>query len=270
MNLTVAVYGMGRFGRALAGALPDGALARTGGRADVPRDFLSGLAPGTLVVLSVPDDSVREVAEAFAEVDGVEAFSFVHPSGVSGAELLKPLGDTGAQTGVFHILQSFPTKDGQARVAGSYAAISGPIGLLATLYTLAETIGVTPLELSDDQRVAYHAAAVLASNALVGLLDAGRELLEQADVDPQAASKMLIPLARGTLENAEQVGVQNALTGPVARGDAGTIKRHLSVLTGDARRTYVATMLAVCDTAERVGGTPPDKLAEIRALLQTK
>lgn len=268
MNFQVAIYGMGRFGRALAGALPDGVLARTGGRATAHAAFLDGLKPGTLVMLSVPDDAIAPVASAFAEVEGVSEFSFVHPSGVSGAELLQPLTDMGALAGVFHILQSFPPTSGHARVAGSYAAISGEPPMQEKLKQLATAIGCIYFELKDDQRVAYHAAAVLASNALIGLLDAGRELLVQAGIDSGIAGKLLIPLARGTLANAEAVGAQQALTGPVMRGDTGTIKRHLGVLSGDVRRSYVATMLAACDTAERAGHTPADKLAAIRKLLQ--
>lgn len=270
MDFHVAIYGMGRFGRALAGALPDGALTRSGGRETSPVEFLAGLKPGTLVVLAVPDDAIAVVAAAFAEVDGVNELSFVHPSGVSGAELHKPLADKGAATGVFHILQSFPLADGHKRVSGSYAAVSGPPSLLTQLKQLAEAIGASPVELTDDQRVAYHAAAVLASNALIGLLDTGRELLVQAGIDPKIADRMLIPLARGTLENAGAAGAQEALTGPVVRGDAGTIRRHLDALSGETRRTYIAMMLAVCDTAERAGRTPSDKLAEIRGLLKAK
>ncbi|MBZ0137438.1 MAG: DUF2520 domain-containing protein [Planctomycetes bacterium] len=267
MDFQVAVYGKGRFGHALAEALPAGVLARTGGRATAKAAFLAGLKPGTLVLLAVPDDAMREVASAFAALDGTDGLSFVHPSGVSGAELLKPLADKGAPTGVFHILQSFPPTDGQQRMKGSYAAIAGTPPLLHKLKQLGEAIGVIPFELKDDQRVAYHAAAVLASNALIGLLDSGRELLVQAGMEPDVAGKMLIPLARGTLDNAEAVGVREALTGPVARGDVGTIARHLGALTGEVRRTYVAMMLAVCDTAERAGRTTPEKLAAIRALL---
>lgn len=273
----VAIYGMGRFGRALASALPAGALLRTGGRSrpaagdSVYRQgaeaFLQGLAPGILVVLSVPDDALETVANEFAAIPGAGALLFVHTSGARGPEAIEPLAGAGALTGVFHLLQSFPPQGGHELIRGSYGAVAGGPEVRAAVHTLAGALGVTLLELSDQQRVPYHAAAVLASNALVALLDAGAEMLRQAGIPAEHAGRMLIPLARGTLQNAEKLGPRAALTGPVVRGDVGTIRRHLAVLSGDARRLYVAAMLAACDTAERSGRTPPDKLAEIRTLL---
>jgi predicted short-subunit dehydrogenase-like oxidoreductase (DUF2520 family) len=277
MDCQVAIYGMGRFGRALAGALPAGVLARTGGRSPAPpgwddgyvrgvAGFLEGLT-AQVVFLAVPDDALVAVAQEFAALPAAKNHDYVHASGVRGAEAIGALGDS--EIGVFHILQSFPAEDGAARIPGSYVTIAGDVRLAGRLKELAATLGLTPVMQPDPfDHVAYHAAAVLASNALIGLLDAGRELLVQAGLDPEAAGRMLIPLSRGTLANAERVGVKEALTGPVVRGDTGTIQRHLDVLTGDARRTYVAMMLAVCDTAERAGRTPPEKLAEIRELLR--
>jgi predicted short-subunit dehydrogenase-like oxidoreductase (DUF2520 family) len=275
----VAIYGMGRFGRALVGALAARGQPplRTGGRSRPAADdgvyrqgaeaFLDGLMPGTLVVLSVPDDALETVANEFAAIPGAAGLLFVHTSGARGPEVLEPLAGVGAQIGVFHLLQSFPPEHGHTLIRGSYGAVAGGPELRAALHTLADALGVTLLELSEQQRVPYHAAAVLASNALAALLDAGGELLAQAGIAPEHAQRMLIPLARGTLQNAETLGPRAALTGPVVRGDVGTIRRHLGVLGGEVRSLYVAVMLAACDTAERSGRTPPDKLAEIRALL---
>ncbi|MCA8912949.1 MAG: DUF2520 domain-containing protein [Planctomycetes bacterium] len=279
MNFQVAIYGMGRFGRALAGALPAGSLARTGGRRDGvaawkdlyrrgPEAFLKDLPGGTLVVLSVPDDALETVANEFATLPGAGSLFFVHTSGVRGPEVLEPIADAGAQTGVLHLLQSFPPDGGAGLIRGCYGVVEGGPELRACLSELAAGLGVITIELTDAQRVPYHAAAVLASNALVAMLDAGREMLESAGLPAEQAGKMLLPLARGTLHNVEKLGLHEALTGPVVRGDVGTIRRHLGVLAGDARRTYVAMMLAVADTAERSGRTPPNKLNEIRALLR--
>lgn len=276
----IAIYGMGRFGRALAGALAARGRApvRTGGRSAPPpgRDtsyrcgaaaFLQGLSAGTLVVLSVPDDALETVANEFAALPGAGAMHYAHSSGVRGPEVLEPLASAGAQTGVFHLLQSFPPEGGRELIPGSFGTVAGGPELRAVLLQLAAGLGVTAIELSADQRVAYHVAAVLASNALVALLDTGAGLLTQAGISVEHAGKMLIPLARGTLRNAEALGLHAALTGPVVRGDVGTIRRHLQMLGGEARRLYIAAMLAAADTAERSGRTPATKLAEIRRLL---
>jgi predicted short-subunit dehydrogenase-like oxidoreductase (DUF2520 family) len=266
----IAVYGMGRFGHAFAAALDARKLplVRVGGRSGAPHGwetlyargpqaFMRGLAAGTLIVLSVPDDALKSVAAEFAG----SLCRFVHTSGSQGPEAIAPL-----KGGVFHILQSFPPANGEVLVPGSYGTIAGPD--LAMLRELAAALDVTAIELTDAQRVPYHAAAVLAANAMVSLLDAGREILEQAGIAPEHAGRMLIPLARGALQNAQSIGFEQALTGPVVRGDVGTITRHLKVLKGANRRAYVTSMLAAADLAERSGRTDAKKLAEIRKLLE--
>jgi predicted short-subunit dehydrogenase-like oxidoreductase (DUF2520 family) len=275
----VAIFGMGRFGRALASELARvGVATRMGGRGrapggdDVrqfrtPAEFLDGLAPGALIVMSVRDDAIAEVAAQFAALPGAAQHMFVHNSGASGLGVVKALADKGVPAGVFHILQSLPPEQRGGRIAGSYAAIAGPQGLIAVLRELAARVQVTPVELSEGQWAAYHAAAVLASNALLGLLETGRGILKDAGISPEQAGKMLIPLVEGTLKNAQEFDLPMALTGPVVRGDVGTIKRHLDVLQGDARDTYKAVMRAVIGLAERAGRTPPGKLDEIRKLL---
>jgi predicted short-subunit dehydrogenase-like oxidoreductase (DUF2520 family) len=271
----IAIYGMGRFGRALASALDRRKLplVRVGGRSAAPEGwqtlyargpeaFLRGLKAGTLVVIAVPDDALPTVARQLADADGL---LFAHTSGARGPEAILPL-----QGGVFHILQSFPPTGGEALIPGSYGAVAGEPGLIATLHELATALEITVIELTEAQRVPYHAAAVLAGNAVVSLLDVGRGILEAAGIPAEHAQRMLIPLARGALQNAQALGAEKALTGPVVRGDVGTIERHLKVLTGANRRAYVSAMLTVADLAERSGRTDPGKLKAIRELLNQK
>ncbi|MCB9895451.1 MAG: DUF2520 domain-containing protein [Planctomycetes bacterium] len=276
----IAIYGMGRFGRALAGALDARKLplVRVGGRGEAPPDwntlyargpaaFLHGLEPGTLVMLALPDDALPGAATEFAALAGAAGLMFVHPSGSRGTEALAPLEAAGARTGVFHILQSFPRQDGSGLIAGSYGSVGGQV--IPDLLELAGALDVAVVQLKDEQRIAYHAAAVLASNALVALLDVGRGILVQAGIPEETAARMLTPLARGTLTNVETTGIEQALTGPVVRGDVGTIARHLAALTGPAREAYVATMRAAADLAERSGRLKDPDLAAIRELLES-
>ncbi len=275
----VAIFGMGRFGRALASELARvGIPTRIGGRGRTlagepvsefrtPEMFLDGLPPGTLVVMSVRDDAIADVAAEFAAQPPAAQHMFVHASGASGLGVVRALTDKGVPAGVFHILQSLPPEQREGRIAGSYAAIAGPQGLIDVLAELAKTLGVTPVELSENQWAAYHAAAVLASNALLGLLETGRGILKEAGLPAEHAGRMLIPLVAGTLKNAQEFDMPAALTGPVVRGDVGTIKRHLEVLQGEARDTYKAVIRSVIRLAERAGRTPAAKLDEIRKLL---
>lgn len=273
----IAIYGMGRFGRALAAALTARGQApvRLGGRSPAPQDFggpytqgpepfLRDLAPGTLVVLAVPDDAVRDAAAGFAALPNAGKLAWVHPSGARGPELLEPLARSGSETGVFHILQTFPPEGGEALIAGSYGTLIGPDRLAASLRALAALIGVTPVTLKPEQRVAYHAAAVMASNAVLGLLSAAQSVLRDAGIEPAA---MLLPLVRGTLANAQALGLEAALTGPVVRGDVETVRAHLEALTGESRDAYVAAQRLALNLAERSGRTDPARLVAIRKLL---
>jgi predicted short-subunit dehydrogenase-like oxidoreductase (DUF2520 family) len=274
----IAIYGMGRFGRAFAAALDARRLplVRVGGRSPAPEcwqtryargpeAFTRGLKPGTLIVIAVPDDSLSGVARELAAQPGARECLFAHSSGVRGPEAILPL--TG---GVFHILQSFPPSGGEALIPGSYGTIAGDAKLLDFLRALATALEITVIELTEAQRVPYHVAAVLAGNATVSLLDVGRGILEESGIAPEHAQRMLVPLARGALQNAQALGFEQALTGPVVRGDTGTIRRHLEALTGPHRRAYVSAMQAVADLAERSGRTDPVKLQAIRELLAQK
>ncbi len=277
MACPVAIFGMGRFGRALAAALDrcEGGLVRIGGRGrphsprlalvTQPAEFVRGLPKRCIVVIAVRDDALAQLATTFAALHDINRLQFVHTSGVSGPGVFKPLADSGAVTGVFHVLQSLPPENGHERIPGSYAAIAGPADLVDDLRAVSRLLGVHAIELKPDQWTAYHAAAVLASNALLGLLETAGQILKDAGVP--SAPQLLLPLVRGTLENAEALDLALALTGPVARGDTGSIRRHLELLQGDTRELYKAAMRAVVRLARRSGKTSPEKLAEINRLL---
>ncbi len=268
----VAIYGMGRFGNALAGALraAGNPPARTGGRDPGPAALLQKLKPGTIIMLSVRDDAVAQVAAEFAGLPGCKRFAFVHACGAWGPELLQPLAKAGAKTGAFHILQSFPPQGsagGAARVAGSWCCLAGPKPLLAKLRSLALALHTKPLELPDSARPAYHAAAVLASNALVAILAQSRDLLLDAGLDPEAAGSMLIPLVTGTLQNVNELGPEKALTGPVARGDYMTLRRHLKAMNRSQALAYRKLMVLTTAFAEKSRRITHSQARALRAVL---
>lgn len=265
----VAIYGMGRFGRALAEALKAAGRkpVRTGGRKAGPAALLRGLKPGTLIVLSVRDDAVAPVAAQFAAVPGAGGFSFVHASGAFGPALLARLEDAGANVGAFHILQSLPPKGGRDRLPGSWCAIAGPPALKRQLRALAQLLEMQPFELPDRARPAYHAAAVLASNALVAWLGLACDLLVRVGLSPRDAVKMLTPLVRGTVDNVAELGPATALTGPVARGDTRTLTRHLAAMNRKQATAWRAAMLQTTNFAEKAGRITKAQARALRAVL---
>jgi predicted short-subunit dehydrogenase-like oxidoreductase (DUF2520 family) len=246
--------------------------ARERFRAVVPgaRGFAEAQAvldEGELIFLTVPDDALPELAGSLLLYSGQ---ALVHTSGALPASVLMPAMAAGTSIGSFHPLVAFADHErALADLAGATVAIEGDESLLPLLAELAESIGARPVRLPETGKPAYHAAALLAAGGLVGLLDAITEVGRAAGLDERSALAVYVPLARQALANAQQLGVDAALTGPFVRGDAGTIAGHLAVLRSAAPAAlplYLAVARRELAIAER-RGLPADRAAEISRLL---
>ena len=181
-----------------------------------------------LLVLTVPDDALTEVADAVRLYAGQ---AVVHTSGALGADVLDLARAAGSQTGSFHPLVAFADLDGAlAALSGATVAVEGDEDLVAVLAQLATDIGAQPVRLPPGGKVAYHAAAVLAAGGFVGLLDGIAEVARGAGVDELGALAIYGPLISQSLANAQRLGIASALTGPFVRGDESTIRAHLAAL----------------------------------------
>jgi len=185
-----------------------------------------------LVFITTPDDTISRVA---AEVKWHNGRSVVHCSGAHSVDILEPAKRLGANTGCFHPLQTFASVD-QAidNIPGSTFAIEAEQPLSSTLKEMATALEGDWVTLKAGDKVLYHAAAVFACNYLVTLVKLATDLWQTFEVPPAQATKALMPLLRGTLSNIENVGLPNCLTGPIARGDLGTVSRHLESLSKQA------------------------------------
>jgi predicted short-subunit dehydrogenase-like oxidoreductase (DUF2520 family) len=185
-----------------------------------------------LVFITTPDDTISKVA---AEVRWHDGQSLVHCSGAHSVDVLEPAKQRGAKTGCFHPLQTFASVD-QAidNIPGSTFAIEAKEPLASILKDIATALEGDWVILKAGDKVLYHAAAVIACNYLVTLVKLATDLWQTFEVPPAQATKALMPLLRGTLSNIENVGLPNCLTGPIARGDLGTISRHLESLSKQA------------------------------------
>jgi len=196
-----------------------------------------------LVFFTVPDDAIKPLCESLAwtPAETIEprsgsmtcttAHAVVHASGAASTDLLDHAAAQGAAVGVFHPLQTLACpEEAERNLAGSAFGIEASTDKLReTLSQMARDLGGTPLLLSGDKAI-YHASAVIASNYLVTLLSLAAGLWTHLGLSQDEGLQALLPLVRGTLNNLEHVGLPDALTGPVARGDAGTIERHLETL----------------------------------------
>lgn len=282
------MFGAGRFGRALARALkhagvPVMALGiRQGARpsalqravgvklASGAAGFVRALPAPTLVFICVQDRNVAQAAAELASVPSAPIHRFAHSCATLGPSALDPLAQQGARVGTFHLLQSFgPSPFAWQRVAGSFCAIEASGGLRRELFERARALGARPFDIRGPQRAAYHAAAVLASNALYTLLDAGERVLLGAGFARRAAAEMLVPLMQGSLANALALGAAEALTGPVVRGDTETVSRHLTALLGRERELYRVLMQATLELALRTGRLSQSHAAPLEKLLRS-
>lgn len=211
-----------------------------------------------LVVIAVPDDAIPDVAARLARTGKVGARHVVlHVSGVLDGSALEPLAASGAALGSLHPLQSLsdPTTAPE-RLRGAYAAVEGDDRAVRAALELARSVGLQPFELAAGQKARYHAGAVFAANFLVTLYGTAEKLFTGAGVPPADAAPALLSLMRGVLDNVKARGAAGALTGPVARGDAESVRRHLSALEGQDAALYRelsrATLeLASLDEAKR-------------------
>jgi predicted short-subunit dehydrogenase-like oxidoreductase (DUF2520 family) len=181
-----------------------------------------------LVFITTPDDTIATVA---SQVKWHNGQSVVHCSGTDSTDILEPARKSGAVVGSFHPLQTFAgVKEAVENIPGSTFGVEAEEPLLSTLKDMATTLGGHSIELKASDKVAYHAAAVFACNYLVTLVKLATDLWQTFSIPPDQATKALLPLIRGTLHNIDTIGIPQCLTGPIARGDSGTIKKHLETL----------------------------------------
>src|SRR5436853_160064 len=234
-------------------AIPD-PLELTVGAADAPPPP-AWLAQAGVVILAVRDDAIRPLAEALARGGGVRPEHVVfHLSGVQGQEALGSLVPSRAALGSLHPLQTIADPErAPERLKGAWAAVEGMPRAVDAAERLARALGMRPFRLTGKTKAIYHAGAVFASNYFVVVEAVAQRLLRHAGLSEVEAWQALRPLVEGTLENLLHEQPKDALTGPVARGDDATIRRHLASLTKDDALLYRALGRAALELAEKRG-----------------
>ncbi len=240
MDLTLV--GPGRAGLALSLAAREaghrivGVLARdaAAGSAAAQRlesavlDWTAVLPPTDLLLIAVRDDAIGAVATRLA-AQVAHVSGAVHLSGLTPVGVLRPLG---IPIGSLHPLQTLPTPEsGAAQLGGAWIAVTTEDDLLADrLFAFAASLGGHPFELVDEQKPLYHAAAAAAANFPLASLAISRRLFAAAGVDFAVAG----PLIAAVIANAAALGPEAALTGPVARGDVGTVRAQVAAVAAAA------------------------------------
>lgn len=235
-----AIVGFGRMGRALAGGLVSNGfdLAAVASRSYVARAAALDRYPGTIattdladvarladtIALTVPDDAIEACTRALARsgVLGAEHI-VIHFSGCHGLEVLDAAADVGAARAALHPAMTYSGSERDVeRIAAPYAVTTDE-RVRAKCFELVKMLGGTPFWMPPEQRAIYHAALIFGANNIISLVAGAFEILRAgSDVDPTA---LLGPVFQACLDNVLANG-STALTGPVRRGDIGTLQAH--------------------------------------------
>ncbi len=239
-----------------------------GARACAPQEVADR---ADLVFLTVPDDAIEPVASIIRWRAGSAC---VHCSGAADLDLLKKAAADGAFTGGFHPLHMFgePGESPDA-LSGCAIALAGPDALVEKLERLARSLGARPLRLPEGGRALYHAAANFSGAFVIALIEETIALWKKLGIAEADALAALLPLLRGTVDNVERLGAAGGLGSAVARGDLGTLRRHLDALARnapDSLELYRILSLRTIPLALAKGTLKPETAKEITTLLWSR
>ncbi len=284
-RLTVGVVGCGRVGSVLGAALARAGhrVVAVSGVSPESRRRAAQLLPGVavlaadevvvaaeLVVLAVPDDALSALVAGLAETARWRAGQLVlHVSGSFGLTVLDPATGAGALPLALHPVLPFTGRgaDDLERLAGVSFGVTAPEPLRLVAEALVVEMGGEPVWVADDMRPLWHAALTIGANHLTTLVNGAADLLQRAGV--AEPGKVLGPMMGAALDSALRYG-DRALTGPVSRGDAGTVAKHLAALAQsapDAAAAYVALARQTADRALSSGRLRPDQAGALLDVL---
>ncbi len=245
MEGPIALAGGGRIAQALGRLLRErgervaAVASRDPERAAAAARFVGGAEPvryrdlpqyASLVLIAVADEALTSVAEELAGA-GMREGAALHTCGACGPEALSALAAGGVSCGTLHPLQTVASPEqGLSSLSGAAFAVTADGPAAAWAERIVTLLNGRVLRIPAGRRPLYHAAAVMASNYVVGLIDAAVVLMAAAGVEEVQALRAIAPLVRASSENALDLGPLKALTGPIERGDVETVQQHLYAL----------------------------------------
>jgi predicted short-subunit dehydrogenase-like oxidoreductase (DUF2520 family) len=286
----IAIIGAGRLGTALgfaldrAGYLIHAVADRNRESAEETSRIIGGGRPthniveaaeqADVVFLTTQDEAIKTCADSLSASAVVWRGRIVlHCSGRYPADILRSLAAKGADTASCHPVQTFAgKKPGKAAFKGVYFGLEGGIRALEWAGEMVSRLGGTGFRLPKEHRALYHAACSLASNGLVALMDAVLSTAAKAGLDGPEALDVFLPLIQRTLQNVKKIGIGDALTGPLTRGDMATVKDHLSALDDfpALRQAYLALAVQALEVVQRQPLADAESLKAWRRLLEEK
>ncbi|WP_336207488.1 Rossmann-like and DUF2520 domain-containing protein [Nonomuraea sp. LPB2021202275-12-8] len=274
-RLTVGVLGSGRVGSVLGAALAQAGhrVVAASGVSDASRRWAADrlrvepvrpdevVRAAELILLTVPDDALPDLVGGLAATGAaLQGKLLVHTSGAYGLAVLDPAAKAGALPLALHPVMTFTGRDDDLnRITGCSFGVTAPEPLRPIAEALVIEMGGEPVWIADADRALYHAALASAANHMVTLIAESSELLRRIGVEHPG--RMLGPLLGAALDNVLRLGLAG-LTGPVVRGDAGTVRKHVDALilsAPEAADAYVALARLTADRALAAGLLKPEE-----------
>ena len=246
------------------------ALPYSGGKAFLnPRDILQN---ADCILIATPDDTISCACKEIAHSPYLKGKFVFHMSGAGGLDLLETAKEAGASVASIHPLQSFSSIDHAIKnIPGSYFGVTADKKSLSMAKSIVHNLKGIPIIISPDQKTLYHAAACFASNYLVSLLNVVESVYKSIGIKEKNAKKAYLPLVYGSLKNIEKEGSISSLTGPIARGDFGTVKKHLTEINESLPQyssLYSSLGLITVQLAQQKGTLNAGQAKKINALLK--
>jgi predicted short-subunit dehydrogenase-like oxidoreductase (DUF2520 family) len=288
MKRSMVLIGPGRAGQAIARLLHEAGhefkavISRDPVRAAAAARFigvpgagttdLSRAREGELVFIAIPDDHIEEMAATLRREEYLAPGAIlIHFSGILPAAILQDK-EGSPRALSMHPLQTFADSVlGIRSLPGCPFAVEGDESLLPLAEELVSDMGGTPFRIPTNRKPLYHAAASVASNYMVTVIVVARQIMSACGFSEEEAFHLLTPLLRGTGKNLGALSPEQALTGPIARGDVTTIASHLKALTDldpDIQEIYRVLGRKTVEVARKKGTLDREKAEEILRILR--
>jgi len=242
----------------------------TGGT--VLANYTEAASRGSIILITTVDDAIAHVCEKITREGAIgPGKKVVHMSGACGLDVLQSAKKAGASVACIHPMQAFAdVKNAIQNIPGSAFGVTADEDIEAWALRLVQDLGGKAFIIADEDKPLYHAAACMASNYLVTLMHLVEGIYLRIGLSRDDALRVFWPLVRGTIRNIESQGTVQSLTGPISRGDVGTLKKHLTAFNEKIPELdflYRTLGLQAVDVGFKKGTLSPERVQEIKTLL---
>ncbi|MDR9416529.1 MAG: DUF2520 domain-containing protein [Gracilimonas sp.] len=184
---------------------------------------------GEITFITTSDNVIPEVAKELAEkMESLVGKYVVHCSGTFGSDVLKPLKSKGAKVACFHPMKAVTPQTEDFKEI--WFDLEGDEVVVSVLEHIADELGGHALRVNAKDKKLLHLSATIASNYLVVLADLAASVSDSGNINKSKILEVLLSLMENTTANISDIGIEEALTGPIARGDLATIESHIKTL----------------------------------------